>query len=272
MNRFFTVAFVVLALSGCASRYTTPGGPVSLAAIESPAIASAYNRQPASPFPANIALIRLQEYGYQSYTNVGHNLGSYSVVTERDIESDAALKNIESLPLVLDVARVSRIMLPPGATSIDDLRRPAAQLHADLLLIYSVDTRFFLGGSALGPFSVLTLGLLPDQKARVTATVSGVLVDVRTGYVYGVAEATAQEEQNTNIWRSQDVTDRVRLAAETAAFEDFTAEFQLLWRDVTNQQASRRPHPAAGRTSGHTTLPTPSTPREYHVLKFPPES
>ena len=267
MKRVVLISMCALALSACATRYTTPGGPVSLAAIDSPAIATAYSRQPASPFPANIALIRLQDYGYQSYTNVGHNLGSYSVVTERDIESDDALKNIETLPLVRDVAHVSRIMLPPGATSIDDLRRPAAQLRADLLLIYSVDTRFFLGGSALGPFSVFTLGLLPDQKARVTATVSGVLVDVRTGYVYGVAEATAQEEQNTNVWRSRDVTDKIRLAAESAAFTDFTGEFQLLWRDVTNQQASRRSNAAQEDAPGLVS----STPREYHVVKFPPD-
>lgn len=266
MKRFIVFSLVALALSGCATRYTTPGGPVSLAAIDSPAVATAYSRQPASPFPANIALIRLQEYGYQSYTNVGHNLGGYSVVTERDIESDDALNTIETLPLIRDVARVSRIMLPPGATSIDDLRRPAAQLRADLLLIYSVDTKFFLGGSALGPFSVFTLGLLPDQKARVTATVSGVLVDVRTGYVYGAAEATAQEEQNTNVWRSQDVTDRVRIAAETAAFDDFTDEFRLLWRDVTNVQAAR---PASA--DGATTETGPASPRQYHVVKFPPD-
>ncbi|MDX1509469.1 MAG: hypothetical protein R3358_14375 [Woeseiaceae bacterium] len=269
MMRVVLIAVCALALSACATRYTTPGGPVSLAAIDSQAIATAYSRQPASPFPANIALIRLQDYGYQSYTNVGHNLGSYSVVSERDIESDDALENIETLPLVADVAHVSRILLPPGATSIDELRRPAAQLRADLLLIYSVDTKFFLGGSALGPFSVFTLGLLPDQKARVNATVSGVLVDVRTGYVYGVAEATAQEEQNTNAWRSRDVTDRVRLAAETAAFTEFTDEFRLLWRDVTNQQAARPPAAAPAEPSAPAGA-SPAPLREYHVLKFPP--
>ena len=255
MTRYILVVAVFVALAGCATRYATPGGPASLAAIDKTDIARAYARQPASPFPANIALIRLQDYGYRSYTNVGHNLGAYSVVTEFDIESDDALEEIESLPLVRGIAAVNRILLPRGASSIDDLRRPAAQLRADLMLIYSVDTQFLVGGSALGPFSIITLGLLPDKSARVTATVSGVLVDVRTGYIYGIAEASAHQERQTNAWRTREATDRARLDAESAAFKDFADEFQLLWRDVTHQ---------------HAASPSPNQQwRGYHVVKFP---
>ena len=249
MTRKLILTLVIMIFaSGCATRYATPGGGVSLAAISETVsdtgIAEAYSRQPASPLPANLAIVRVQVQGYQSLTNHGHNLGNYSVVTTRDIESDEAIERIATLPLIAGLAPISRIMLPPGAMSVRDLRAPAALLHADMLLVYSVDTQFTIGGSTLGPLSVITLGILPDQQATVTSTVSGMLVDVRTGYVYGTAEATSREQQRTNIWSSQGVVDRIRLDTEEQAFDDFTGEFQLFWRDMTNRKISASYQPA----------------------------
>ena len=95
--------------------------------------------------------------------------------------------------------------------------------------------------SSIGPLSVISLGFLPDREARVTATVAGALVDVRSGFVYGTAEATAVEEQWASAWSSGSVVDAARVEAERRAFDDFADEFGLLWRGVVNTHAMRPP-------------------------------
>ncbi len=185
------VLLIICVLTGgCGAHYVTPGGGVSLAGIIDDDIAKAYARKPASAFPANLAIIRVQDEGYVSRTYRGKNLGRYTVVTTRDIESDESIETLQQLPLVAGVAPIGRLLLPPSASNIRDLRLSAAQLQADLLLVYSVDTSFVVDGTPLGPLSVISLGLIPNKKAHVTATVAGVVIDVRTGFVFGTAEAS----------------------------------------------------------------------------------
>ena len=154
MRTLVGILFVVIASAGCATRYVTPAAGISLAdaANESlfapPAaggsstnvapkavrtdsdLKALYGRQPASPFPANIALVRVQDSGYVTVTNQGYGHGRYSVVTARDIETDEAYETFDGLPLVSDVAPIGRILLPPNINSLRDLRVPAARLRA----------------------------------------------------------------------------------------------------------------------------------------------
>ena len=97
---------------------------------------------------------------------------------------------------------------------------------------------FHIEGTPLGPLSLITLGLLPDKKAFVSSTTSGAMVDVRTGFVYGVSEATEREEQLATIWNTQDIIDGARLRSETASFRSFVGEFGKLWKNILAQYAS----------------------------------
>lgn len=237
------LACVVAALlaGGCASRYVTPSGGVPLSELADEDLRVLYARAPASPFPANLAVLRVQDAGYSTMTNAGYGRGRYTVVTTRDIETDEAFEKIAALPLVANVAPVGRILLPPTANSLGDLRTPAARLRADLLLVYTVDTTFSVDGKALGPLSMISLGLLPNKKAHVTATVAGALIDVRTGFIYGTAESTAREEQRASMWSSEGAVDSARLRAERKAFRSFVDEFGGLWGGVLEAHAATRP-------------------------------
>ncbi len=240
MHKGLLITLAVLVLQGCAN-YTTPGGAVSLESIDDSSIREAYKRQPASPFPARIAVIRVQDAGYVNRNYRGHNLGRFSVITTRDIESDESVETLSTLPMIAGVAPLTRILLPSSASSIRDLRRPAAQVKADMLLVYSVDTVFTVGGKSFGPLTAISLGLIPNKEAHVSSTVSGVLVDVRTGYIYGVAEATATEHQYHNMWATTMVTDEARLQAETRAFDQFVDEFSKTWTGVMTTHLRRAP-------------------------------
>ena len=234
---------LALNCAGCGAHYVTPAGGVSLAEVDGgdSDIAAYFDARPASPFPANVAVMRVQDSGYYTHTNRGYDTGRFCVVTTRDVERDEHFEKLAGLPLVRGVAPVGRLLLPPDANSIRDLRAPAAQLRADMLLLYSIDTRFSVDGTSLGPLSLVSLGLLPNKEAHVTSTVAGVLVDVRSGYVYGSTEATRVEQQRASIWATEQAIESARLDAESAAFGAFVDEFGELWTNVLDAYASTSP-------------------------------
>ena len=239
MTKFFLTVLIIVGLpiiQGCAT-YTTPAAGVNISSLADDDIAKLMQIEPASSFPARVAIARVQASGYISRTNSGYGSGRYSVVTTRDIEEEADFERLSSLNMVRAVAPLSRLLLPPNLDSIKDLRLSAARLKTDLILIYSVDTAFHIEGTPLGPLSVITLGFLPNKKAFVTSTTSGALIDVRTGFVYGVAEATEKEEQRTTIWNSQDATDEARIDSERESFRSFIGEFEKLWENTLAQYA-----------------------------------
>jgi len=71
--------------------------------------------------------------------------------------------------------------------------------------------------------------------------VAGVLIDVRTGFVYGTTEATAIENQRASLWSTELAIDSSRIKAEQKAFDSFVDEFQDLWSDVLNAHVATRP-------------------------------
>ena len=67
---------------------------------------------------------------------------------------------------------------------------------------------------------------------HVTATCAAAFVDVRTGYVYGVAEGTATEEQRANVWNTQAAIEGARAKAERAAFAAALIEIEKVWSGI----------------------------------------
>lgn len=233
------LVIAIFSLGGCAS-YVTPGGGVPLSTLtEADAnIQEVMNRKPASPFPVRLAIVRIQESDYSSYRTQSYGHGRYSVVTTRDIETDAHFKRLERLPMISAVATLSQVVTPSELKSDKELRLAAAKLHTDMLLVYTLNTTFRVKDHDIGPFGVITLGFLPNQEAMVTATASAAIYDVRTGYIYGVAESTAKEKQIASIWTSSDAVDETRIKAETKAFEQMLDEFAVTWKGIVEQYAS----------------------------------
>ena len=233
---------------GCMSSYVTPGPGAEMALfggtdaereqLTDHSIQQVLDRKPLAQFPTGLAVVRVQGPGYWSYTCRGWGRGGYSVVLERDTETEEHFERLRKLPLVTDVATVSRLLLPEHLKSDKELRRAAAMLHTDMLLIYTLDTSFEIEGYA-EPLTVLTLGMLPNQQARVTTTASAVLLDTRNGYVYAVLEATEKHKQLANAWTSRQAVDQSRRKTETAAFQSLLDEFEEAWARVTKHYATR---------------------------------
>ena len=225
-----------IGLSGCAS-YVTPGGAVSLPEVTEVDIGEALAREPAAPFPARIIVARLQAPGYVSYSNRGYGHGSFTVLTARDIETDEDIRRIGAMPGVAAVGQLSRVLLPAQLNSTRDLRTSAAQLRADVVLLYTLDTSFRTDTLRIGPLQTVSLGFFPNKNAHVSATCAAAFVDVRTGYVYGVAEATATEEQRSGFWNTQDAIDAARVTAEREAFAGVLSEVETVWGAIVAEHA-----------------------------------
>lgn len=233
--RWLVPSIAAVALVGCSS-YATPGPgvrPAQLAAADED-VAARFERKPAAEFPARIAMARIQGAGYRSYSANSYGHGTYSVVTVRDVETERDLQRLSSMPLVAAAAPLGRMLLPEQLNSAKELRLAAAELHADVLLVYSFDTSFQIGGVSLSPLAVITLGVLPTKDAIVSSTASAAIFDVRTGFVYGVAECTATEKQIASSWTTCEATDSARRKAERKAFEQLLGEVERTWRQVIN--------------------------------------
>jgi hypothetical protein len=132
---------------------------------------------------------------------------------------------------------MNQILIQGPLNSDLPLRQAAAQLQADMLLIYTLDTIFDTENKAI-PLSVISLGLSPNKQVRVTTTASALLMDTRNGFLYGLAEATAQNERFTNDWQNEVAIDETRRATETAAFEKLVGELETTWQNVVATYAS----------------------------------
>lgn len=236
------IVLVLLAFnSGCAS-YVTPGRGVSLASIDEsePDIAENFKRKPASPFPARLAVVRVQDSGYYSHCNRSYGRGAYSVVTTHDVEKDEHFERICKLPMVAGVAPLNRMVLSRHLQNVKNLRVGASQLKADLLLVYTFDTSFDVPGQDVGPLTLISLGFLPNKQASVTTTASAAIYDVRTGYIYGLCESTANQKRLASSWSKKDAIDRCRIDTETEAFDGLVGEFEKTWKMILEEYTAAK--------------------------------
>lgn len=240
MKKLLLVAGMAALLGAC-STYTTPGAGVSLSAISDADISEAMSRQPAAAFPARLAVVRIASSGYRSRSNEAAGSGAFGVITTRDIETDESFERLGRMSGVASVAPVSRLLIPARLGDIRDLRTSAAQLRADVLLIYTIDTRFRTESAQLGPLQTIALGFLPSKKAVVNATCAFMIVDVRTGFIYGTGETTATEDQRSNVWGGESAIEAARLRAERHAFEQGLGEVEKLWASVVREHGGQSP-------------------------------
>jgi hypothetical protein len=127
------------------------------------------------------------------------------------------------------------MVIPSNLQSDRQLRLAAASLKADMLLAYTLDTTFRIDEHDFGPLRVISLGMLPTKEAKVSATASAALFDVRTGYIYALAESTAQVKRIASTWTSTDAVDASRQTAERQAFEQMLGELEHSWQKVVKE-------------------------------------
>lgn len=218
-------------LLGSCATYVTPGRQANLATFTDPRLKKAFEARPAIRFPANLALVRIQDTGYRSESAQGVGAGAYSVVTKRDIETEADIDTLSKLPGVGGVVALNRLLLPRSLSSDLDLREAAARLQTDAIIIYTIETEF-TDNNVIAPLTTLSLGLFPNKHYKIASTASAILMDTRTGYIYGALEEGDSRSGLTIAWGSGNAIEAARRKAERAAFEKLLASFDPFWRRI----------------------------------------
>jgi hypothetical protein len=83
--RASSLVFIAAVLFSSCATYVTPGRQANMASFTDPKVKKAFEAKPAIRFPANLAIVRVQDSGYRSASVNSVGTGAYSVVTTRDI-------------------------------------------------------------------------------------------------------------------------------------------------------------------------------------------
>lgn len=188
------------------------------------------DRQPSARLPARVALAHIQAPTHAYGPKEEH----FRLVTRRAFDMSVHYDTLKGLPQIADIAPLSSAFFTGRHSTALDLRNAAATLRADLLMVYTFDT-WIRHTDRGGLFSVLTLGLLPDAEALVSTTGSAVLLDTRTGFVYGLLEAGHEEEVEGTIWgidvKAEEASNRV----EEETMHHMVAKFESLWSQILSE-------------------------------------
>jgi hypothetical protein len=152
-------------------------------------------------------------------------------VTTRELEKDQDIDTLSKLPGVSGVVTLNRLLLPSQLASDLDLREAAAKLHTDAVIVYTVATDFS-DSEVIAPLTTLTLGLAPNKHYKINSTASAILMDTKTGYIYGALEEGQSNEGLTMAWGGRDAIEAARKQAERKALEKLLQSFDPFWRRI----------------------------------------
>ncbi|MFL6654119.1 MAG: hypothetical protein ACJ8KA_04945 [Sulfurifustis sp.] len=242
MTKRLILATAVLLLAGCATTYIPPGPKADLQLFAPSDIQAAFATEPSNPFPASMAVIRVQGPGYSNYQlqqrGGRYGTGRYSVVLAHEIDEDSQLARLNELPQFAGWVTINRMLLPEQLENDREIRGAASRLQADLVFLCTFDTSFF-DSDVAKPLSVITLGLSPTRKISAVTTASALLMDTRTGYIYSAYEATEKIQTLSSFWGSRDSADEARRTNEEAAFKKLVDELVTSWPKLLERHVRR---------------------------------
>lgn len=229
-------------LTGCSSTYIPPGAKADLQKFAPADIQAGFEAKPTNPFPASIAVVRVQAPTYSNYylrQNGGnYGGGQYSVILAKEANEDSQFERVNSLQEIAGIVSINRMLLPAKLEDDKQIRVAASRLQADMVFLYTFDTRFFDKDLAK-PLSMVTLGLSPTRKISAVTTISALLMDTRTGYIYSAYETTERAQTISTSWGSSDSADEVRLKNEREAFKKLVDEFVKTWPSVLERHKQK---------------------------------
>jgi len=234
MRQALLLAAVTILASGCAT-YIPPGPKADLQIFAPPDIRAGFAAKPTNPFPASVAVIRVQAPTYSNYyleqRGGRYGSGKYSVVLAREADEDSQLERVRTLKQVAGLVTINRMLLPERLEGDEEIRKAASRLQADLIFLYTFDTAFF-DTDVAKPLTIVTLGLSPTRKISAVTTASALLLDTRSGYIYSAYEVTERAETFSTSWGSRDSADEARRKNEQDAFKKLVDEFVTTWPKV----------------------------------------
>lgn len=215
------VLLLAFLLTGCMLPYSRPEVAADFAAMglrppeSAEEIAVAGARRPAANLPATLAAFHVQAY----------------VANDRALEYPDDVNHLASMRGIGSVVPLSGVVPRGQDFGLDCLRSAGARVHADLVLVYTFETDT-TPDTTIPLLGTFTLGIFPNEITRATSTGSAALIDARTGYLYGLTQATSKQYRITNAWNVRAVREKSADDARNRACKDLVAQVEELWEGV----------------------------------------
>ncbi len=125
--------------------------------------------------------------------------------------------------------------------AVNRIRLGAARQHIDAVLIYEVGAKATKENTALALADLTVLGgaFLPTRAIDAEGRGRALLMDVRNGYPYGTAQATAALSRKTGSWGSDEETDALREAATLKVTRELAREVEAMMGQLVMQTKAR---------------------------------
>jgi uncharacterized protein YceK len=240
---------VTMILAGCSSHVVTPSGADMarfgmIASNEQDRqwqtesdIADVLDKAPLARFPSTVAIVRVQGAGPHSQSSgVSYGRGAYRVVLTPTVEKEEHIEAIHELDQVNGAVRLNRLVLGSNLHSDKELRTAAARLHADLTLIYTINTEWTIDDDPK-PLDKITFGFARFRNVTVTSTATALLLGTHNGYVYATAEVAKDKRYKDNAWNNSEQIEEAQELLEQQAFDGLIQDFVQAWPRVLQQYA-----------------------------------
>lgn len=235
-------------LIGCSSHVVTPSGAdmsrFGMIASEQERrwqsdrdVADVLDKAPLARFPSTIAIVRVQGAGPHSRSSgVSYGRGAYRVILTPTVETEKHIHAIDELDQVNGAVRLNRLVLGSNLHSDKELRTAAARLHADLTLIYTINTEWTIDDDPK-PLDTITFGFARFRNITVTSTATALLLGTHNGYVYATAEVAKDKRYKDNAWNNSEQIEEAQELLEQQAFDGLVQDFVQAWPRVLQQYA-----------------------------------
>ena len=135
-----------------------------------------------------------------------------------------------------------RTLRRDASSVITRIRLGAARQHADAVLIYEVGARRGIKGvDGLRPISVLGAAPLPAQPIKREGIARAFLMDVRNGYPYGTASASADLGALQNSFWTDKPKDPLAIEAKTSIVRALAPNVEAMMERLIDATARREP-------------------------------
>lgn len=207
-------------------------------------IAKTLELVPLARFPTSLAVVRVQSAAPHSRSGgVSYGRGAYSVVLTPTVERKEHLDELRDLDQLTGVVRLNRLVLGQQLRTDKELRNAAARLHADLVLIYTINTEWTIDEDPK-PLNAITFGLGRFKNITVTSTATALLLGTHNGFVYATSEVARDKKYQDNAWRNSDQIEEAQEQLEQEAFDGLVDSFTDSWPQLidvyTNSPEARR--------------------------------
>lgn len=195
--------------------------------IPTPSIAG--KAEPKAKFPPVIAISPMPGAPARNNNRYADNADS----NVRAEESRARLDSLEKLPGVERIVVLNSLTLNPSSQS--SVYDAAGAVNADMIVLYRVGSGTVREDTTIPGLGVLTLGLFPNETRKCYATASAIVLDARTGYLYGALEASSSAWRLANGWTNHREDETVAFEARSKALTELVKRFPPLWEHIKVQ-------------------------------------